>query len=106
VKLRATVWCGACQAERRPRPGKLGEVAEIPGRLLWHGYHDPSAQALRNFDGQGDPPEARHYWSDLSGDTPDTLPVWCSRKHGSGIVLSSAVIAARGKVFLEFTATG
>lgn len=115
----ATVFCGSCRDDKRRQPTKLGEVqgeplgevVELPARLMWHGYDEPSAEKLRKYDGRGEPPESRHYWVELTADSPEHLPVWC-RNHGPGSVSSAEVISGvsttgangkRRKLFLEVT---
>lgn len=98
--------CARCAAERRQQPGRVGEVVTLNGRLLWHGFDPPSAQAVRNFhdDGVSDPPVARHYWTTLADpadpglEVPGELPTWC-RRHGPGSVAAADVTGrARGSM--------
>lgn len=107
----ATVWCGRCTAQRSQRPGKLGEVealgevVELPRRLLWHGYDPPGARRLANVRPDeiepGQTLTAGHYWQDLNApDAPQRLRVWC-RAHGAGTVSTDDVRAARGNVSLD-----
>lgn len=99
----AVILCARCAAEHRPEPGRLGETVALNGRLLWHGFDAPSARALRNFDGTGPPPAARHSWvilhdaSDPSREVPAELAVWC-RRHGAARVAADAVTQARGSM--------
>jgi hypothetical protein len=106
MSTRCVILCGACVAERRKEPGVLGEVVELPGRLLWHGYDPASARRLRNFrdDGISEPPLARHAWMDLEASSDVSLSVWC-RWHGRGVVGSTSVVACRGSMAIEFAAT-
>lgn len=113
MKVVATVYCGTCRDERRPRPERLGDVFERtwegrPPQLLWHGLDDPSAQKMRRYAGEGEPPRTLHSWvviadpedSDLV--VPETLTVWCNH-HRAGSVSTADVIEKRGKVPIAVT---
>lgn len=102
---RAQIVCGACAAERRREPSILGAVVVAAGgRVLWHGYDPRSARRLRNYDGTGDPPRARHEWVELDARAPERLTAACPR-HGTGWVASAAIRNARGSISLKLTAT-
>jgi hypothetical protein len=85
------VRCPTCKAEEIWRPGIVGEVVELRGRLVWHGFDPASARELANFtdDGISDPPQARHIWVEIAS---EPLTGEC-RRHGSASVSPADVVS-------------
>lgn len=105
----ATVLCGACTAECRARPGRLGVVQQLGTveewftGLVW-AADDPRVAKEWRRRGMAQPGERLpHFvWLVHAG---ETVEAYC-RYHGVGVVPTADVIAARGTVSLNFTATG
>jgi hypothetical protein len=94
----ATVYCGLCVAEGRPKRGRLGEVIRnAAGELTWYGFD-------ARFRKAGEPVRRPMLsFANLVHAPNETLPARC-KWHGHGRVSVDELTKVRGNVVVTFTA--
>jgi hypothetical protein len=96
----ATVLCDLCTAQHRKEPGVLGTVQLWDDGKVW-------VRRLRRAPGDraiADAGLRKELYDALWVSLPPELRAYC-RNHGEGRVSTMDVIAARGRVSVNFTAT-